>query len=56
VEHLIVVATTLAVATFVTGLLLPVLARRDPRRRRHGARRRAGRLTALTACSVPARQ
>jgi hypothetical protein len=28
VEHLIVVATTLAIATFVTGLLLPVLARR----------------------------
>jgi hypothetical protein len=28
VEHLIVVATTLAIATFVTGLLLPLLARR----------------------------
>jgi hypothetical protein len=29
VEHLIVVATTLAIATFVTGLLLPLLARRQ---------------------------
>jgi hypothetical protein len=28
VEHLLVVAITLAIATFVTGLLLPVLARR----------------------------
>jgi hypothetical protein len=28
VEHLIVVAAILAIATFATGLLLPVLARR----------------------------
>jgi hypothetical protein len=28
VEHLIVVATLLGVATFTTGLLLPLLARR----------------------------
>jgi hypothetical protein len=28
-EHLIVVAATLAAATFATGLLLPVLARRS---------------------------
>jgi hypothetical protein len=28
VEHLVVVAITLAVATFATGLLLPLLSRR----------------------------
>jgi hypothetical protein len=28
-EHLLVVTTTLAIATFVTGLLLPVLTRRS---------------------------
>jgi hypothetical protein len=31
VEHLIVVATILGIATFATGLLLPVLARRSDR-------------------------
>jgi hypothetical protein len=31
VEHLIVVATVLGIATFATGLLLPVLARRSDR-------------------------
>jgi hypothetical protein len=28
-EHLLVVAATLAIATFVTGLLLPILTRRS---------------------------